>query len=428
MRVKTAGAGPASTWATSDRNLSQRIVAALTLAVLASGIAAADGPAPAAAQAAAPVAAQAPAPAAAQAPAPAATQAAAPAAAQAPAPAAAQAPAPAAAKPPAPAAAKPPAPAAVAPRTYTIFHVSEAAGAPRIDGRVDAACWRSVPWETGFIPVSAATGPAVSGRTQTQFAMLWDERRLYVAIRALEPQMNRLVARGHEENAGKSDAGGGGIATKADITATDPLFREDHVEVFLSAQKDRRDWRRFVVNSAGQRMALAYKAREIVGPQFQEESGNRQALGRVMWGGPQPILAVFAPEIPLGPGAGGAAPGPADSSKWVLACCHSAVSWEIEMSIPLDALKVEPNEGTTFAGNVGRTRSIGQPQAQQDTWTPLQNGFCDPDEFGTFTLEGNPRPLRQRRRLQRAAPRTSSRRSWAIGSSASCPASARTAG
>jgi len=268
-----------------------------------------------------------------------------------------------------------------------------------MDGRVDGACWQSVPWETGFITLGpAAGGSAVSARIQTQFAMLWDEKRLYVAIRALEPQMNRLVARRpeHNENDGKTGAGGGG-AGKADITATEPLFRDDHIELFLSAEKDRTDWRRFVVNSAGRRLAFAYKATTIVGPQFQEEAGNRlPTQRRVTWGGPQPMAAVFAPGklFPQpAPVPGEAAPSPEDAAQWILACRHTAVSWETEMSIPLAALKIEPSEGATFAGNVGRTRSIGQPQTQQTTWTPLQNGFCDPDGFGTFTLAAKAPPL-----------------------------------
>jgi len=97
-----------------------------------------------------------------------------------------------------------------------------------------------VPWQTGFVFVG---GDEVGPPFQTQFAMLWDDQCLYVAIRALEPEMGRLVTRAPR---GSND-----------------LFRDDRIEVSLCSEADRSHWRRLVVNPVGRALDFTYAEKKI---------------------------------------------------------------------------------------------------------------------------------------------------------------------
>ena len=104
--------------------------------------------------------------------------------------------------------------AAAQPRTYTVYR---AQAAPKIDGLLDDECWRAVPWQTGFTMLG---GGSVGEPTQTQFAMVWDDQCLYIAVRCQEPAVDRMVA-------------------KADDGSND-VFRDDHVEIFLAPRSSAR--------------------------------------------------------------------------------------------------------------------------------------------------------------------------------------------
>jgi hypothetical protein len=218
--------------------------------------------------------------------------------------------------------------AAAQSRTYTVYRAQTA---PKIDGHPDDECWRAVPWQTGFALLG---GGAVSEATQTQFAMVWDDQCLYIAVRCKEPALDHLVA-------------------KADDGSND-VFRDDHVEIFLAPEKQREDYIQFAVNSLNKRIDLTYEAKKVTA-----------------------TLAV------------------ANGGKWVSACLRDKASWDLEMALPLAALKLEPAEGAVCAGNIARVRRAEQAdQPINFTWTPLSNGFDrDPAAFGVFKLAGAPPPM-----------------------------------
>ena len=215
--------------------------------------------------------------------------------------------------------------AAAQPRTYTVYRSQTP---PKIDGNLDDECWRAAPWQTGFQIVGGAEAAETA---QTQFAMVWDDANLYVAVRCRESLVDRLVA-------------------KADDGSKD-LFQDDHVEIFLAPEKQREDYAQFIVNSLNKKMDASYQARKLTATQAISKDG-----------------------------------------KWICACRRGKASWELEMALPLAALKIEPHEGVAFVGDIGRVRFADQPDRPVSfTWTPLKSGFdADPAAFGLFKLAGAP--------------------------------------
>jgi hypothetical protein len=210
-------------------------------------------------------------------------------------------------------------------RSYTVFR---AKAPPRLDGRFDDDYWRGVPWQTGFTFLG---GGEVGARFQTQFAMLWDDQCLCVAVRALEPEMSGLVARAPR---GSND-----------------VFRDDRIEIVLCSDPDRSNWRQFVVNPAGRALDFTYAEKKIAG---------RQVMP--------------------------------DAAPWRCACASGTVCWQVALAIPLSELKIEPREGAVFAGNVARTRAVEQPEQYRTTWAPLAKEFDESESFGTLRLAGSPPP------------------------------------
>lgn len=218
--------------------------------------------------------------------------------------------------------------AAAQPRAYTVYR---AQAAPKIDGRLDDDCWRAVPWQTGFAMLG---GGDVGEPSQTQFAMAWDDANLYLAVRCEDPAVDRLVA-------------------KADDGSKD-LLHDDHVEIFLSPEKQRDDYTEFVVNSLNKKLDVSCQAKKETATQTVTKGG-----------------------------------------KWVSACRRNKGSWELEMAVPLAALKIEPHEGAVLLGNIGRVRWADQTEkALSFTWAPQTDAFDhDTAAFGVFKLAGAPPPV-----------------------------------
>ena len=213
------------------------------------------------------------------------------------------------------------------PRTYTVYRAQTP---PKIDGRLDDDCWRAVPWQTGFTLLG---GGEVGEPIQTEFAMVWDDASLYVAMRCTDSAMDRLVA-------------------KADDGSKD-LLHDDHVEIFLAPEKQRDDYAQFAVNSLNKKIDLSYQAKKETATQAISKGG-----------------------------------------KWISACRRGKTSWELEMALPLAALKIEPHEGVVFVGNIGRVRWADPPAKPANyTWTPQTDAFDhDTAAFGVFKLAGAPPP------------------------------------
>ncbi len=84
-------------------------------------------------------------------------------------------------------------PAAAEPRVYT---TSRTEAPPRIDGSLDDSVWGAVPWSGEFTQTEPAEGEPPA--CQTRFKILYDDRNLYLAYQAFDPepaQIARILAR-----------------------------------------------------------------------------------------------------------------------------------------------------------------------------------------------------------------------------------------
>lgn len=78
------------------------------------------------------------------------------------------------------------------PKTYTTFEIDVAA-APVIDGNLDESIWESAEWATNFIEVSPDENTDPS--EQTKFKILYDQKNLYIALKALDSEPETITNR-----------------------------------------------------------------------------------------------------------------------------------------------------------------------------------------------------------------------------------------
>lgn len=79
--------------------------------------------------------------------------------------------------------------AAAEPRVCT---AARADTAPRIDGVLDDPAWASVAWSSGFVQRDPAEGQPPTG--ETAFKILYDDRNLYVAYQAFDPEPDKIAS------------------------------------------------------------------------------------------------------------------------------------------------------------------------------------------------------------------------------------------
>ena len=78
------------------------------------------------------------------------------------------------------------------PKIYTTSNITSAVP-PTIDGVLDDSAWNSVQWGTDFIEVipNENTLPSV----QTKFKILYDQKHIYIALKALDPEPETITSR-----------------------------------------------------------------------------------------------------------------------------------------------------------------------------------------------------------------------------------------
>lgn len=103
-----------------------------------------------------------------------------------------------------------------------------APAAPVLDGRDDDAAWQSAPVFETFTQIEPADGDAPSFPTKAR--VVYDDRNIYVFVRALDPHPDSLVAR---------------------LSRRDLETNSDQIGVVIDAYRDRRTGVMFAVNPAG---------------------------------------------------------------------------------------------------------------------------------------------------------------------------------
>ncbi len=219
---------------------------------------------------------------------------------------------------------------------------------PAIDGTVGEAEWRAASTAREFIGVDAPKWKGVAGfdyvSAQTTVHVTYDARKLYVAFRCDEPEIETL-------------------AVNSQPLRDQPLWRDDCVELFVRPAGAKR-YAHFIINSKG----YVYDALQVAG----EKSGKDWNCER---------LSVAAKVSPAGKGS----------------------HWTVELALPFAALGAEaPEPGEVWGVNFARERYAAMYRAigEYSTWSGLVGSFNTPEMFGEMCFA----TVRQDVRLAGGAP------------------------
>jgi len=112
-------------------------------------------------------------------------------------------------------------PTYVPPNGYVCYRAS---GPIKIDGRLDEASWRDVPWTDWFVDIEGDAKPKPRFRTRAK--MLWDDQYFYVAAELEEPHV------------------------WATLTQHDSvIFHDNDFEVFIDPNGDNHEYYEFEINA-----------------------------------------------------------------------------------------------------------------------------------------------------------------------------------
>ena len=197
--------------------------------------------------------------------------------------------------------------------------------APVLDGKLDEACWAQAAVAGEFV-LHGGKGYATH---ETEARVLWDDSRLYIGMRSLDPDVGKLK---------KEAAGRDGF-----------VFTDDCIEVFL-------------IPPANPFLAKA------------PESERYFHLG---------VNALGAAWDGIGYD---------HSGKWngglaAAASIHKD-RWEMELSLPWAGLGSKPVDGDVWAINFNRGLPTRGNLSEYSGWSITFAGFHDPDHFGRIIFLG----------------------------------------
>lgn len=185
---------------------------------------------------------------------------------------------------------------------------------PTIDGDLADATWQQAQWHPRF---RVHGSPQQVGEPKTTFATLHDGERVYIAVRADEPEPAKMIARTAQRDG--------------------PSWTDDSVEIFLDSMGDGRSHHHFAVNTKG----VLYDAQVVRG-------GGRH---KAEW----------------------------DSDTEAAARVGSD-AWFLEVAIPLSCLTFDPDHPTMWRLNVTRSRFVTGTR-ELFTFAPVQGTFHDTGHF-----------------------------------------------
>jgi hypothetical protein len=191
--------------------------------------------------------------------------------------------------------------------------------APTLDAKLDDPAWREARWQEGFTELETGKPAAAP----TRFAVAYDDRCLYVAIRATEPNLDTL-----EANAMARDS--------------HDVSRDDRVEVFVAPGTQRTDYYQFQVNSKG-----------VVADAAGRQSGT---VREASW-----------------------------NSGVKAATSLADGEWIVEMAVPLVDMELGTLTPGDWGINVARVRWAGGSE-QLSTFVPMNGSLQQPALFASLAL------------------------------------------
>ena len=100
---------------------------------------------------------------------------------------------------------------------------------PLIDGKADDACWRGLPWRSGF----TRCGTGKQAEANTRFKIFTSKGTLYIAVEASEPEMQKIVKEKKEHD-------------------SPAVWRNDSIEINLVPDPKAMSFYKFIIDSTGQ--------------------------------------------------------------------------------------------------------------------------------------------------------------------------------
>jgi len=199
--------------------------------------------------------------------------------------------------------------------------------APVVDGRLDDACWRRAVIAGDFV-LYGGKGYAVE---QTDARVLWDDSRLYIAMRCFDSDIHQLK--------------------RTETKDGSRVFMDDCIEVFcipgnsslLTNAPSGERYFHLCVNAAGARYdEIGYEAPK-------------------RWTG-----------------------------EWVAKTSVHNDRWEVELAIPWEDLGTKAREGAVWSVNFNRGLPARGNRREYSGWSITFAGFHDPEHFGKIIFLGNP--------------------------------------
>lgn len=190
---------------------------------------------------------------------------------------------------------------------------------PAMDGKLDDPVWKGAKWQEGFTEL----GTGKPAETPTRFAVAFDDRFLYVAIRSSEPNLDKLKAK----------------VTKRDAL---DLYRDDSVELFVAPGPQRTDYYQYDVNPMG-----------TVADAAGRQSGT---VREASW-----------------------------NSGVKVATSQGEGEWIVEMAVPLADMELGKSDPGDWGINVTRVRRAGGGE-QLSTFVPMTGSFHQPSLFAPLSL------------------------------------------
>ena len=127
-----------------------------------------------------------------------------------------------------------------------------------LDGRMDEPVWESVEAHTGFKALGKAD--ALAEELQTYFKIIPCQDRIYIGIKCMEPNMERL----------KASVGGS--------------FAADSVELFLAPSGNPYDFYQFLISPKGAKISIYYEEAGVIKPDpFAPEWNYASYMGEDYW-------------------------------------------------------------------------------------------------------------------------------------------------
>ncbi|MGI5816527.1 MAG: sugar-binding protein [Armatimonadota bacterium] len=190
--------------------------------------------------------------------------------------------------------------------------------APEIDGALDDAAWEGAPILDGFL-LNRGNAPA---EAQTTAQITWDDRALYLAVRADEPHMDLLTTEAVEAEAKR-------------------VWRDDLIELFVDFHNDERTFTHLGITAIG----------ATVGEFTVVRGAARTAID-------------IEPDIDV-------------------AWSHGEDHWVVEAAIGWSTFGVRPRAGEVWGLNVNRGRPHA---GEYSSWAGVQGSFLQPTAFGEMVF------------------------------------------